>query len=58
MSNENNKVAMPYTFIPDLENKRWLEHSAQKNRRSMSAELNLLIEKLRLEDTEFNQKSE
>lgn len=42
-----------YTFTPDPENKRWLEHAAIMHRRSQSAQLNIVLEKARLEDPTF-----
>ena len=50
----NQEKPASYTFTPEPENKRWMEYSAKKNRRSMASELNILIEKARLEDKSYS----
>lgn len=50
---DDTNLGMPYTFTPDPENKKWMVHDAKRNRRPMSAQLNILIEKARLSDETY-----
>ena len=43
----------PFTFVPDHENRKWLEHASTKNRRSMSAEIKIALEAARNEDKHY-----
>ena len=45
--------ATQYTFTPDPKNREWLNHASEKNRRPISVEINLLIEKARLNDETY-----
>lgn len=49
MENKN----MPYTFVPEKENRDYLSFLSRKNRRSMSAEINMLIEAARINDESY-----
>lgn len=51
----NNEKSNPYTFTPDLENRKYVEYLAQKNRRSMSASINILMAEARKNDQEYGQ---
>ena len=43
----------PFTFVPDPENRKWLEYVSAQNRRSMSAEINIALEAARNADKEY-----
>lgn len=47
---ENESKKSPFTFIPEQKNRVWLEETAAKNRRSMSAEINIALERAMLAD--------